>query len=146
MMGFSWKAAWNYKCPRCRQGDIFTKPLNLKDPLSMPERCRYCGQRTEPEIGFYYGAMMVSYGLSVWLFLGIVLTLVFYFKWEVESAMVVVIVFAIVTYLKLLRFSRSIWLHFNEKHKPDVEEKVKLELANNEVSAEQWKPNIPKKK
>ena len=144
-MGFSWKAAWNYKCPRCRQGDIFTKPLELKDPLSMPERCRYCGQKTEPEIGFYYGAMMVSYALSVWLFLAIVLFLVFYFKWEVESAMVVVIVFAVLTYLRLLRFSRSLWLHLMEKHKPEVEERVRRELAENVTKAKEWKPNVSKK-
>ena len=137
-MGFSWKAAWNYKCPRCRQGDIFTKPLELKDPLSMPERCRYCGQKTEPEIGCYYGAMMDSYALSVWLFLAIVLFLVFYFKWEVESAMVVVIVFAVLTYLRLLRFSRSLWLHLMEKHKPEVEERVRRELAENVTKAKEW--------
>lgn len=112
----------------------------------MPERCRYCGQKTEPEIGFYYGAMMVSYALSVWLFLAIVLFLVFYFKWEVESAMVVVIVFAVLTYLRLLRFSRSLWLHLMEKHKPEVEERVKLEIAENDTKSQEWKPNISKKK
>jgi uncharacterized protein (DUF983 family) len=145
-MGFSMKAAWNYKCPRCRQGDIFIKPLNLKNPLAMPEKCQYCGQKTEPEIGFYYGAMMVSYAISSWLFLGIVLFLVFYYKWTVESAMLVVIALAVVTYLWLLRYSRSLWLHLMEKHKPEVEERVKLEIANKTVEQKEWKPRISKKK
>lgn len=31
----------------------------------MPEHCTVCGQRTELEVGFYYGTGYVSYGLSV---------------------------------------------------------------------------------
>ncbi len=112
----------------------------------MPEKCQYCGQKTEPEIGFYYGAMMVSYAISSWLFLGIVLFLVFYYKWTVESAMLVVIALAVVTYLWLLRYSRSLWLHLMEKHKPEVEERVKLEIANKTVEQKEWKPRISKKK
>lgn len=139
-MGFSLKAAWNYKCPRCRQGDIFVKPLNLKDPLDMPESCKYCGQKTEPEIGFYYGAMMVSYGISVWIFLAIVLFLVFYFDWAVSNAMLVVIALCVVTYLRLIRFSRSLWLHLMEKHKPDIQAKVEKEIEEANQKAQQWTP------
>ena len=35
----------------------------------MPEKCAFCGQRTETEPGFYYGAMYCSYGICVLLFL-----------------------------------------------------------------------------
>lgn len=143
-MGFSLKASWKYKCPRCRQGDIFTKPLQLSKPLDMPKRCQYCGQLTEPEIGFYYGAMMISYGISAWLFLGIVLTLVFYFDWSVNSAMFVVIALAIVTYLKLLRYSRSLWLHLMVKHSPEEEQKQRLVIEQTPSTKQDWKPR-PKK-
>lgn len=141
-MGFSIKAAWNYKCPKCRQGDIFVKPINLKDPLNMPDDCPHCGQKTEPEIGFYYGAMMVSYGLSVWIFLAIVLVLVFYFEWTVESAMFVVIVFCAATYLKLIRFSRSLWLHMMEKHDPKIQESVENKIALAQTKPKTWTPRI----
>lgn len=140
-MSFSLKAAWNNKCPRCRQGDIFTTPIDFKDPLKMPESCAYCGQKTEPEIGFYYGAMMVSYGLSSWIFLGIILTLVFYFDWSVNSAMVVVILFCAITYLKLLRFSRSLWLHMMEKHDKATELRVKQELSSQTKAPKNWRPS-----
>lgn len=141
-MGFSIKACWNYKCPRCRQGDIFVRPLQLNNPLAMPKRCAYCNQLTEPEIGFYYGAMMVSYAISAWLFLGIVLILVFYFDWSVNQAMLVVIFLAIISYLKLLRFSRSMWLHLMVKHSP--EEEKKSIMASKEVNSksEEWKPRL----
>lgn len=143
-MGFSIKAAWNYKCPRCRQGDIFIKPLNLKNPLEMPEACKYCGQKTEPEIGFYYGAMMISYGISSWLFLGIVLSLVFYFDWSVGNAMIVVIILCIFSYLKLIRFSRSLWLHMMEKHEPKTQTRVEQEIALDNSKSKAWKPRTLK--
>lgn len=31
----------------------------------MPEKCEVCGQRTEMEVGFYYGTGYVSYALTV---------------------------------------------------------------------------------
>jgi len=143
-MGFSIKACWNYKCPKCRQGDIFNKPLQLTDPLAMPKRCQYCNQLMEPEIGFYYGAMMVSYAISAWLFLAIVLILVFYFDWSVNQAMIVVIVLAIVTYLWLLRFSRSMWLHLMVRHDPELEAKSILAVKDSTNNHEEWKPRVKK--
>jgi len=140
-MGFSLKASWNYKCPKCRHGDIFVSPMDIKNPLNMPERCEKCGQRTEPELGFYYGAMMVSYGISAWLYLGLVLILVFYFKWTVNKAMVLLIFLAVITYLPLLRYSRSLWLHFNVRHSAEEELKQKqLSLeSKKEVKENNWK-------
>jgi len=139
-MGFSLKACWNYKCPKCRQGDIFDKPLQLNKPLAMPKKCEYCNQLTEPEIGFYYGAMMVSYAISAWLFLAIVLVLVFYFDWTVNEAMLVVIFLAIISYLKLLRFSRSMWLHLMVRHSPE-EEQIQMEKTQRKHDAPaKWTP------
>lgn len=142
-MGFSLKASWNYKCPKCRQGDIFISPMDFKNPLKMPKQCKFCGQRTEPEVGFYYGAMMVSYGISAWLYLGLVLGLVFYFKWTVNKAMILLVFLAVITYLPLLRYSRSLWLHFNVKHDPAEEAKQKhLALQPQKDEKEiNWKPN-----
>jgi hypothetical protein len=44
-------------------------PFHLKNITTMPENCACCGQRMELEPGFYIGAMYVSYGISVALFL-----------------------------------------------------------------------------
>jgi len=110
-MKFSWKAAWNYKCPRCREGDMFKKPFELSDPLNMHKRCEKCKLDFEPEPGFYFGALIVSYGISSWMLLLPALTLVLYYDWSVGAAMAITILFAAVTYLKILRLSRAIYLH-----------------------------------
>ncbi len=59
------------KCPRCRKGDLFVdkNPYHLKKLSSMHESCSCCKQPFAPEPGFYYGAMYVSYALSVVVFI-----------------------------------------------------------------------------
>lgn len=95
---------------------MFTEPFKLKSPLEMHERCLHCGQRFEPEPGFYFGAMFLSYILSAWILLIIALALVFYLHWTVESAMLVVIAIGALGYFKLLRFSRSLYIHIVVKY------------------------------
>lgn len=57
----------NNKCAKCREGDIFVtkNPYKLKTCLTMNEKCPVCGNPSEIETGFYYGALYVSYGLTV---------------------------------------------------------------------------------
>ena len=65
------------KCPRCRQGQIFTYPAASLRFNTMNDTCPYCGVRLEPEPGFYQGAMYVGYGFTVTciLLVGIILYL-----------------------------------------------------------------------
>lgn len=109
------------RCPRCRKGDLFSKPFELSKPLEMPENCELCGQKLEPEPGFYFGAMFLSYIISAWVLLIVSLSLVFFFKWTVGAAMMVVLAIAGLFYIKLLRFSRSLWIHMMVKYEPFYE-------------------------
>lgn len=84
----------------------------------MPDTCTHCSQKYEPEPGFYYGAMFISYIFSGILWLSIVLTLVFAFHWSVEAAMGLVIGLALISHLYFFRLSRSIWIHMIVKYDP----------------------------
>ena len=54
------------KCPRCREGTIFSYPTGRLSKFNvMNEVCPNCGVRLEPEPGFYQGAMYVGYGFTV---------------------------------------------------------------------------------
>jgi len=109
---FKWLAScWKYTCPRCRKGDMFKAPLDVKKPLDMNPRCSHCNLNFTPEPGFYFGAMFISYIITAFLFLAIALFLVFYFKWSVNAAMAIVIVVGLLIFLKILRISRSIYIH-----------------------------------
>ncbi len=139
-MGFSLSSWWHYKCPRCRQGDLFVKPINLTEPLKMPKRCIHCGQKTEPEPGFYFGAMFLSYIFSSFYLLLPTLLLVFYFEWSVNSAMAMIIFMGLLSYFRILRGSRALWLHINVRHDPVIERQVLSEKANSKTNQDHWKP------
>jgi uncharacterized protein (DUF983 family) len=110
------KSVFKMTCPRCRKGQLFSEPFKLSDPLSMPEKCPDCGQRTEPEPGFYFGAMFISYIISGFVLLGISLGSVFIFGWSVIQAMALVLLIGALGYIRLLRLSRSIWIHIVIKY------------------------------
>ena len=131
-MGFSLKAMWTNKCPRCHHGSIFSKPMEIFNPLKMPKQCELCNQVTEPEPGFYYGAMFVSYITNIWFLMVPALLLLLYFDWSAKNTMLFIFALGAATYLKFLRGSRSLWFHMMVKHDPKIEEMVKIKLNKNQ--------------
>ncbi len=109
------------RCPRCREGKLYSQPnpYNFKQMEKMPDNCPVCGQDFIIEPGFYFGATYVSYALNVawliptFLFMRFVLDLPFMYF--------VITMFALLPVLVpvIFRMSRSIWIHFFVKYKPD---------------------------
>ncbi len=110
-MKFSFSAMWNYKCPRCQKGDLYKEPFEMSNPLNMNDKCSECGLGFIPEPGFYFGALIISYAISSWMLLLPALLLVFKFDWSVNQAMLLSLFLAGITYFRLLRGSRSLYLH-----------------------------------
>ena len=50
-------------CPKCISTKLFKEPFVLTKPLDMHEKCAFCNQDFEPEPGFYFGALFISYTL-----------------------------------------------------------------------------------
>jgi uncharacterized protein (DUF983 family) len=110
----------NAKCPKCHEGDFFetSNPYNLKKFDKMHKNCKVCNEDFEREPGFYYGAMYVSYAITV------------AFGVALYVAMCVVFGFGDMTYLitfaslQLLlmpifyRTSRLIWANMFIKYEP----------------------------
>jgi hypothetical protein len=117
------------KCPRCRRGDLFVShnPYDLKNNMKMNERCPVCGQRTEIEVGFYYGTGFVSYGLTVafsiltlaawWLLIGFSVNDNRIFYWLAINAILMIVLQPV-----FMRLSRSIWLSCFVRHDPNWKE------------------------
>lgn len=54
------------RCPRCREGKIFTYPVTKIGQFNkMNHECPHCNVRLEPEPGFYQGAMYVGYAITL---------------------------------------------------------------------------------
>jgi hypothetical protein len=106
------------KCPRCREGFIYKEKNAYKKVFQctkMEEKCPLCNQRTELEVGFYYGTGYVSYGLSVgicmascllwYLTIGFSLQDNRFFFWMGTNALMLVLIQP-----TLMRLSRTLWL------------------------------------
>jgi uncharacterized protein (DUF983 family) len=122
---YLWAVLTN-RCPRCRQGKIFTysNPYDLSNSTKMHEKCPICGQPTEIEVGFYYGTSYVSYALTVafsvasfiawWVLLGFSLYDNRIFWWLGINAVLLIVLQPIV-----MRLSRTLWLSWFVKYDPD---------------------------
>ncbi|MBC5992598.1 DUF983 domain-containing protein [Pontibacter cellulosilyticus] len=101
------------KCPRCREGEMFPKgTLYTAKFADMHPNCPCCGQTYEPEPGFYYGAMYVSFALNVGIFL-VSLFILYQFVEEITMAMMIGIVAVVVIGLLpiIFRLSRVLWIN-----------------------------------
>lgn len=101
------------KCPRCREGNMFPKnTLYTTKFAEMHKTCPCCGQPFEPEVGFYYGAMYVSFGFNVGIFL-VAMFLLHFFVEELTMGMMIGVIAATVIGLLpvIFRLSRVIWIY-----------------------------------
>lgn len=106
-------AALKGKCPRCRQGNMFTHGVfNLGKMTSMPHQCPVCGLQFEVEPGFYFGAMFVSYAFSVAVLLANMIVLYYLFNDpDIWVYIISVTISSLLLYPLIFRYSRIIFLH-----------------------------------
>ena len=106
------------KCPVCKKGKIFNERnllFNFKKP-NMYSNCPNCDYKYEKEPGFFFGAMYVSYALTISEALIIFILSTLFLG---ENKLILkfgIIVGAIVLFsLFNLRFSRIIWIYMFSK-------------------------------
>jgi len=106
-------SVFNFKCPRCRIGEMF--PAGTLFSFSkfdkMHHQCTHCGQSFEPEPGYYFGAMFISYALNAALFIGIWIVMTYIMEdisllWIIS----VIIILSIILLPFIFRLSRSLWI------------------------------------
>jgi uncharacterized protein (DUF983 family) len=105
--------AFRQDCPQCHKGHMFKYPLRQFWRFStMNEQCEHCSCDFEPETGFYYGAMYISYALNVILFaITFVSIRVFTGSEEPLSYIIPVIALILLFFPFNFRLSRGLMLH-----------------------------------
>lgn len=101
------------KCPRCREGNMFPEGTWYSTKFAdMHENCPCCGQPFEPEPGYYYGAMYVSFAFNVAIFL-VSLFILYQFVEEITIGMMIGVVAVVVVGLLpvIFRWSRALWIN-----------------------------------
>ncbi len=107
------------KCPRCREGKLFTgsNPYDLSNITKMNENCPVCGQPTEIEVGFYVGTGYVSYALTVAYFVSsfVAWKVLIGMSFDLDDNRILYWLFSAIALVILIqpilmRLSRSIWI------------------------------------
>lgn len=119
------------KCARCNVGDLYVdkNPYHFANLSKMHKTCSCCGQKFEPETGFYYGAMYVSYGVSIILmFIPAGLLYLFFNAGFAVLLSTIVVIYATMFPL-IFRWSRNIWLSIFVHYDADLRKKLLQEQA-----------------
>lgn len=96
-------SAVRLRCPRCREGHLFT------GPMTMNKACPNCGLVFEPEPGFYLGSIYANYAATVLLTTSAYLTLVYAYRLDKNLVLGGCVLFAVLFPLWFFRYARSIW-------------------------------------
>ena len=104
------------KCPKCEKGNVFHSKGNiflLRMP-KMNETCSNCSHRFMIETGYFFGAMYVSYGLTI---IEAILLFLILINFTVSANMLVlsIAIFMILMSFINYKFSRLIWMYIFTK-------------------------------
>jgi uncharacterized protein (DUF983 family) len=110
-----------HKCPRCRKGKMFVYPVSYRFSriTKMHDHCPSCNLKFEREPGFFYGAMYISYALTVALWVAIAVAMAVLSLFDPWTYLVAGIVILLISIPFMYRLSRSIWLSIFVKYDPN---------------------------
>ena len=119
------------KCPHCHYGDMFVNknPYGLKDMSKMNKNCLVCGRSFFPETGFYWGAMYMSYMLTVFSSIFNVIFIGLIFGFEIYPLIIGNTILLIILYPLFFRYARVMWLQFNTPFSMEAFERAEAHLA-----------------
>lgn len=114
------------KCPRCNLDNLYVdnNPYHLSKLSAMKPHCEKCGQTYEPEAGFYYGAMYVSYGLGVAFMVAPSMLMYYLFDVSFGVLLTFIISMYILGFPLFFRYARNIWLNIFVKFDEEVYNKL----------------------
>ncbi len=109
------------KCPRCQEGEVFKdpNPYKMSRMFQMHDTCSHCGLRYEFEPGVFYGAMYVSYGYAVAIFVATYLLMSLFYNpgiWDIVTSLSIILILGSPL---IFRLSRITWLNLFIKYQPD---------------------------
>lgn len=110
-------------CPKCQEESMYKEknPYKISDIFEMLEKCGHCGTRYKMEPSFFYGAMYVSYGLSIAFAVAAFIIANVFVGLGLLHSFIAIVVTLVLTFPIILRLSRNIWInmfvHFDQNWK-----------------------------
>lgn len=97
---------------------FYTPTFSFKRPFDMKDRCEVCGQDFEPEPGFYYGSMFISYIFMAFFCLGFTAFFHWIVGWSINASFLLLIAVCAVFFVYIFRLARAIWINLNVGYNP----------------------------
>jgi uncharacterized protein (DUF983 family) len=99
-------------CPKCHQESMYVEknPYKLNDLYKMNETCSHCHTRYLIEPSFFYGAMYVSYGLTVAIGVAIFVTSNVILGFSVKTTFIAIVVGILALMPVTARLARNIYI------------------------------------
>ena len=100
-------------CPKCQEESMYVvkNPYLLKTLYKMNKTCSHCHTTYELEPSFFYGAMYVSYGVSIAFGVAFFVMSYYLFQTSAKTAMIALIVGIIALMPVIARLSRNIYIN-----------------------------------
>jgi uncharacterized protein (DUF983 family) len=100
-------------CPRCQEESMYEhkNTYNLKNIYKMHENCSHCGLHYQIEPSFFYGAMYVSYGLTVGIGVAAFIISKVIIGLELTQSFIAIIVSLVALMPITARLSRNIYIN-----------------------------------
>ena len=110
---------FNNKCPKCHKGDFFiNKNPYKKGFIQMHQNCDNCNELFSKEVGFFYGAMYVSYGVNILIGVGLFLLMVSLLKTPLLFYLFAFFAVELLLFPITMRISRLIYSNIFVKFDP----------------------------
>lgn len=108
------------KCPSCHEGNFFkyTFTMNIFKVNKIKKTCSQCDLKYMIEPAFYFGALYVSYGITVAICIITFITSKIIFDVALLSSFVTVFIVLILFMPVNLRLSRILWINMFINYKP----------------------------
>ena len=103
------RAILRLRCPRCLRGRVFGSLLTWR----MHSQCSECQLPFQREPGYYIGAFYISYGIGVFLITPVALPMALQ---QISASWIVAVIGVEIVVLApfAFRYSRVLWLHFDQ--------------------------------
>lgn len=119
--GSKFYSVFHNKCPRCQEGEFFKYgiTLNFNNNLKTHTACSNCGLKYMIEPSFFYGAMYVSYALTV-AFAVAVFVISYLIGLGLISSLIAIIVILIALTPLTMRMSRLLYINLFIHYKKEI--------------------------
>jgi hypothetical protein len=100
-------------CPKCHQESMYLdkNPYNVGNLYKMHQNCSHCNFKYLVEPSFFYGAMYVSYGLTVGIGIVIFVILNFFIELNANKSLLAIIIGIVILMPITARLARNIYIN-----------------------------------